>query len=300
MRLPEALPRGGTIGIVSPAGATDESRLEQGIRWLEARGFRVRVGAHASSRYRYLAGRDSERLEDLRRMFADDEIDAVFSARGGFGSGRLLPSLEPSFFARAVPFVGHSDLTFLLTYLVQDSRLVAFHGPTVSEFAERPEAAEALVELLSGEREARFRAPWVLREGKATGALVGGCLSIVASLCGTPWSLRTSGCLLFLEDVGEKPFRLERMLVQLRQAGMLAHVAGLVFGEMPRCFENAPDDLAELLSEVCPDGHYPVVAGLPSGHGTGTVTLPLGVRATLARDELRVVEPFLRLPGKRS
>jgi len=259
---------------------------------LEARGFRVRVGENLGARRDYLAGGDAERAADLEAAVRDPAVAAIFAARGGYGCGRLLPWLDLKAFRRArKAVVGHSDVTFLLGALVQRSGLVAFHGPMVAGFPERPEALDALLFLLEGSAPPSATAAAVIREGAGEGVLVGGCLSIVAAMVGTPYALRTEGCLLFLEDTNEPPFRIDRMLTQLKQAGCLDHLAGLVFGEMPRCFEGGGPTLGEIVEDVCGETGYPVVAGVPSGHGSGTVTLPLGCRARLEGAELRFLEP---------
>ena len=292
MHKPPCLRRGDTIGVVAPAGAIDDAALQRGVAFLEAAGFRVRLGAAVAERVRYLAGSDAARAEDLAVMVRDPSVAAVFAARGGYGSGRLLPRLDPRLF-RAHPkaVVGHSDLTFLLNDLVQRAELVSFHGPMVSWFAEKPEAVSDLLTRLAGGGADSAEAPLVLREGRADGPLIGGCLSIVTAMLGTRFAVETKGRLLFLEDVNEQPFRIDRMLTQLKQAGAFDGIAGILFGEMPGCFEDAGVTLADLVADICGDGDYPIVSGLPSGHGSGTLTLPLGLPARLSGSTLTFLEP---------
>jgi muramoyltetrapeptide carboxypeptidase len=294
MRKPARLQQGDLIGVVAPGSAVDEGRVGEGVRMLERAGFRVRLGASVFSRVGYLAGRDSERLADLHAMFADPEVRGVIAARGGYGCGRLLAQLDVDLIA-AHPkvFAGHSDLTFLLNHILQRAGLVTFHGPMVAGLSGHGEAAEGLLRTISGARKQwHARAQEVVQPGMAEGRLVGGCLSILVSMLGTPYQVETRGRLLFLEEVNEKPFRIDRMLTHLRQAGALDGVAGVIFGEMAGC-TAAPDELVTVLDvvrEAFSSAPYPVAFGLPSGHGLGSVTLPLGVRAQLAGERLTLLE----------
>src|SRR5262245_24661356 len=227
MRKPAALRDGDLIGVVAPGAAVDEAAVRAGAQVLERAGYRVRIGASVLKQSGYLAGSDAERLADLVDLFSDAEVRAIVGARGGYGSGRLLPQFDPAI-ARRYPkiFVGYSDLTFLLTQLVQHAGLVAFHGPMVAEFDQNPDGAAALLGVLSGDRAGwNLSARAIIQPGMAEGVVVGGCLSILVASLGTPYALETAGRLLFLEDVNEKPFRVDRMLTQLRQAGKLDHVA---------------------------------------------------------------------------
>jgi len=294
IRKPAPLRRGDGIGVVAPAGAVDEASLEAGVRVLENAGFRVRVGAAVRKKNGFLAGSDAERAADLHDMFCDPEVKAIIAARGGYGSGRLLALLDPTV-VREHPkiFVGHSDISFLLNDFVQRAGLVTFHGPLITGLQQRPEATEHLLTMLKGERVGwNVAAREVVQPGTAEGPLAGGCLSVVVAMLGTPYAVRTDGCLLFLEDVNEKPYRVDRMLTQLRQAGALDRVVGVIFGEMSGCvaaeFERV--SVYDVIAEAFADAPYPVAFGLPSGHGVGTLTLPLGVRARLAGERVTLLE----------
>jgi muramoyltetrapeptide carboxypeptidase len=227
-------------------------------------------------------------------MFSTPTVKAIIAARGGYGTGRLLPFIDPPVL-RGNPkiFVGHSDLTFLLNDLVQRAELVSFHGPMITDLDKRPEAAGHLLAMLTGDR-IRWHEPAqeVIQPGTAEGRLVGGCLSVIVATLGTPYALDTRGCLLFLEDVNEKPYRVDRMLTQLRQAGMLDGVAGVIFGEMSGCVaaENEQVSVRDVIAEAFATAPYPVAYGLPSGHGAGTLTLPFGIRARLAGERLTLLE----------
>lgn len=294
MRKPAPLRRGDVIAVLSPAAAVDEHSVRAGMQLLERAGFTVRLGATTLKKTGYLAGPDSERIADLHNMFQEPEVKAIIAARGGYGSGRLLPLIDPAV-ARAHPkiFVGHSDLTFLLNDFLQRAELVTFHGPMVAGLQQRPEAAESLLAMLSGDRVGWHQpAQAVVQPGTAEGLLVGGSLSVIVATLGTPYAIETRGRLLFLEDVNEKPYRIDRMLTQLRQAGMLDGVAGVIFGEMSGCIAAANERVSvrDVISEAFSAAPYPVAFGLPSGHGAGTLTLPLGIRARLAGERLTLLE----------
>jgi muramoyltetrapeptide carboxypeptidase len=297
MHKPAPLRRNDLVGVVAPGGAVDELSLRGGVQFLEAAGFRVRLGAAALAKTGYLAGTDADRVADLHEMFCDPEVRAIIAVRGGYGSGRLLPLLDPDII-RAHPkiFVGHSDLTFLLGDFVQRAELVTFHGPMVAGLQARPDAADALLAMLSGDRVRWHQAAEaVVQPGTAEGLLVGGCLSVIVAMLGTPYALETKGRLLFLEDVNEKPYRIDRMLTQLRQAGALDAVSGVIFGEMSGCTAGPHERVSvrDVIAEAFTDAPYPVAFGLPTGHGQGTLTLPLGIRGQLAGERLTLLEPPL-------
>jgi len=292
MRKPAPLAPGDTIAVIAPGAAVDPLALDAGVVHLENLGLRVVRGRHLLERRGYLAGSEAQRLADLVEAFRDPQIKGIFAARAGYGCGRLLPLLDPEIF-RTCPkvFVGHSDLTFLLSYLIDTAGLVTFHGPMVAGLSAR--AAKSVVAMVTGARE-----PWqqvaaeVVRPGTGEGLLVGGCLSIVTALLGTPWAVPTKGRILFLEDINEKPYRIDRMLTQLRQSGAFEGIAGVAFGEMVGC--TAGEGEAVGVRDVIRDAFYrapfPVAFGLPSGHGAGTTTLPIGVRARLAGERLTLLE----------
>jgi muramoyltetrapeptide carboxypeptidase len=294
MRKPPMLRRGDVIGVVAPAGAIEAAAVSAGVRALEQAGYEIRLGDSVFKRAGYLAGNDAERVADLAAMFSDPAVRAIVAARGGYGSGRLLPHFDVNL-ARQHPkvFVGYSDLTFLLTVLVQEAGLVAFHGPMVSGFAHHPDGAARLLRLLSGDRaDWNMTAGDIIEPGTAEGTIVGGCLSVLVATLGTPYEIQTAGRLLFLEDVNEKPYRIDRMLTQLRQARKLDGVVAVVFGEMPGCVAepNEAVTVRDVIAQAFAKAPYPVVMGLPSGHGRSAVTLPLGVRVRLAGERLTLLE----------
>jgi muramoyltetrapeptide carboxypeptidase len=293
---PHALKRGDVVGVLAPAAAVEREYLERGVSVLAAMGFRVRVSARALDRDGILAGTDRDRADELQAFFADPEVRAVFAARGGYGCGRLLPLLDFDAIARTPkPFIGFSDATFLLNVLVERARMVAFHGPMVAmDFARglSPRSFEHMRKLLAGELSGfEMRAREAVHPGTAEGELMGGCLSVVAAMLGTPWAPTFEGKILFLEDTGEKAYRVDRMLVQLRQAGALDRCAGIVMGAIRPV--NGDEREARLITRFVAEQtrqlRCPVLFGIEAGHGTENLTLPLGVRASIDSQARRLV-----------
>jgi muramoyltetrapeptide carboxypeptidase len=297
MLKPPLLRPGETVGVVAPAGATEAAAVTAGVEVLQNAGYRVRLGDSVFKRMGFLAGNDAERAADLMAMFADREVRAIVAARGGYGSGRILPFLDLDVVRRDPKiFVGYSDLTFLLSHFVQRAEMVTFHGPMVMGLARHPDVSAGLLGLLTGDRGRwNIAAREIIQPGTVEGVIVGGCLSVVVATLGTPYEVETSGRVLFLEDVNEKPYRIDRMLTQLRQAGKLDTVSGVVFGEMPGCTAgpNEATTVNDVIRQAFASARYPVVMGLPTGHTEGAVTLPLGVRVRLAGERLTLLEsPF--------
>ena len=301
---PQPLQQGDLIALVGPSGPAPRERLEAGIRYLEARGYRVQPGPHLFARHHYLAGTDAERAEDLRAALANPEVRAVFCARGGYGTGRILDRLDYAAVAADPKIVlGFSDTTGLHLALQAQAGLVCFTGGLVSmdlggerdPFTEEwwwraLTTAGPLGALPLGDE---FR---VLRPGRAAGPLRGGCLSLLCSLLGTAYVPDLRGAILLLEDVDEYPYRLDRMLNQLRLAGVLEGIGGLVLGQFKDCFKpeemSRSPDLEEMVMELTEGLDLPVVAGLPYGHFRTRLVLPLGVQAVLdtSLPELRLDE----------
>ena len=301
---PPALRPGDTVGVVASAAAVEREYLERGVGALAALGYRVKVSQRALARAGILAGSDRERADELGTFFADPEVTAIFGARGGYGCGRLLPLLDFAAIARTPKaFIGFSDATFILNALVARSRMVCFHGPMVAmDFAQglTQRSLDHLRGLLSGELDGfSLEAREVLRPGAASGELVGGCLSVVTAMLATPYVPDFTGRVLFLEDTGEKAYRIDRMLVQLKQTGVFDRVAGVVFGAIraPADSEAEQRLTIEFVHEQMRELRCPVLFGIEAGHGTENLTLPFGlsVRIDGARGRMVVAEPAVAL-----
>jgi muramoyltetrapeptide carboxypeptidase len=279
------LKKGGTIGVVAPAGCVDEEALRAGVQAIRERGFKVEVSQNIGARKGYLAGGAEERRLELERFFSRDDIDAIFCARGGFGSVQTLPLLQREFAPQTKIFVGYSDITILLNWLLQAYGLVTFHGPMVAmDFAMglSESSAERFWGILTGVRSA-----WscdlgeAIRPGQAVAPMMGGCLSLLVTTLGTPYEIDSRGKLLFLEEVGEKPYRVERMLTHLKMAGKLDGLAGVVLGDFVDCDGEGSRDVRQIVAEIFATAHYPVVMGLAAGHGQENLLLPFGVAMEL-------------------
>jgi muramoyltetrapeptide carboxypeptidase len=295
MQKAKALARGGTIGIIAPAGSVKEESLRKGSAELQRLGFQVYCPDSVLAEHYYFAGSHERRAAEVMRMFEDTSIDAIFCARGGYGCHHIIARLDADRIkANPKALVGYSDITLLLQFLENACQMICFHGPMVArEFAlgEPAYARENLLDCLTRATPGqRITSPGLetLRAGCARGDLTGGCLSLLTAALGTPYEIRPEGKILFLEDVNAKPYQVDRMLMHLKLSGKLENVQGIVFGEMLNCASSTDQTygLQQIILDVLGDFGFPILYGLPSGHtSTGALTLPLGVRGFLNADE---------------
>jgi muramoyltetrapeptide carboxypeptidase len=234
--------------------------------------------------YRYLAASDDDRCTDLVAAFSDPSVRAVWFARGGYGMARLLPRIDPALLRDNVKLcIGFSDATALLQQIAYRARIPAIHGPMVAHDLPRQEASGGLDHLLgiaAGRTDWRVPVPRAIRAGAVAAPLLGGCLTVLASLAGTPYAPRFAGAIALLEDTNERPLRrIDRMLTQLRQSGMLDGVRGFIFGTMPDC--GPTDELCATIGDCLGDLGVPIGFGAPIGHGDEHLAVPLGVRVDL-------------------
>ena len=300
---PPALRPGDTISIVGPASNIKRDDLDAGCTALRRAGYRPVYLDSILERDLYFAGTAQRRARELEEMFVRDDVRAVLSARGGYGANYLLKHLDlDKIKSHPKVFVGYSDLTTLLTYFADACGLVTFHGP----MAAKDWTHEDGVDLASWQAALSGAIPWDvalgagvsgLADGQAEGILYGGCLSILVATLGTPYEINSAGTILFLEDVAAKPFQIDRMLMQLKLAGKLGDVRGIIFGEMLDCVQTANQGykLEEVVMRIVGDLKVPVAFGVRSGHVTSrNITLPIGVRARLTVDggqvSLRILE----------
>ncbi len=298
-----AVPHDAVVAVVSAASTPQPARIERGMQTLRSLGYTPQPAEHMLARGPlYFAGPPEVRLRDLHHAFADDEVGAIFSTRGGYGSNYMLDGLDLDLIAEgAKPFLGSSDLTALQLWLLDQIQMPAFHGPMLSADFAREDGVHlaSLRAALAGDTYTVGAAEGMrtLHAGRARGTLYGGCLSILVAMLGTPYEPQTEGKLLFIEDVSAKPYQIDRMLWQLREAGKLDGVRGIVFGEMLDCVSaGAPADLLEeVILHVLDDFDGPIAMGLRCGHvSRQNVTLTLGVEAELRTSEeaqLHVLEP---------
>jgi len=294
MLKPAALKPGATLAVVSPASTPNPEKVQAGIDRLHGLGYRTVLYPHALDRGPlYYAGTAEQRAADLHAAFADETIDGIICTRGGWGSAELLPHLDAGRI-RANPkaLLGYSDHTSLHVWLAREAGLVSFYAPMVAADFARPNGFDAA----SWNHAFGGDANWslttsdglrVLRPGVAEGTLSGGCISIFVEALGTPYAMPPASAagprILFLEDIGTKPYQWDRMLLHLRYAGMLEHVTGIVFGDMRQCVAPEEDALLEgAILHALRDFGGPIAIGLRSGHvDTPNVTVPLGVRVRL-------------------
>ncbi len=284
------LKKGDRIGAVAPASPFDTDRFLSGVQVLNAMGFEVVWQEGLFGREGYLAGADENRLAMLHAFFIDPEIAAVWCARGGYGSMRLLTHLDLHLMgSRPKPFIGSSDITALLNFLWQQCGIPAFHGPMIAALGDADEKTiRFLASALTGSKPLSIQAenPETIVPGAATGPVAGGNLSTLSHLLGTPFFPDLSGAIVFLEDIGEKPYRIDRMLTQLLYSGRLDRVAGICLGTFSNCGDIAA--VNSTIRERLQSMTVPVVSGFPAGHGMPCLTLPLGVEATLDGDNGRL------------
>jgi muramoyltetrapeptide carboxypeptidase len=287
---PHTVSAGAPVGVVSPASTPQQERVDRGLTALRALGYAPQASENLMARGPlYFAGTPAMRLSDLHQAFADERQRAIFCTRGGYGANYLLEDLDLDLIAENIkPFIGYSDLTALHLWLLDQIQMPAFHGPMLSADFAREDGVHvpSLQAALSGK-------PYVvgtqegmrpLHAGRARGILYGGCLSILVAMLGTTYEPQTEGKLLFLEDVNVKPYQVDRMLWQLREAGKFEGVRGIVFGEMLHC--TSPGAPPELLDQVIlrafENFKGPIAIGLRSGHvSRSNVTLTFGVEAEL-------------------
>ena len=292
------------VGIVAPASNVRLTELESGCEGLRRAGYKPFYFDSILEQDLYFAGSVQRRARELQDMFVREDVRAIVCARGGYGSNYLLEALDwETIKANPKILVGYSDLTTLLTYLSDALGFVTFHGPMVAKDWAREEG----VDLLSWQAVLAGASTWEpdldagsgatgLVEGSGEGILYGGCLSILVASLGTPYEILTEGTILFLEDVAAKPYQIDRMLMQLKLAGKLNGVRGIVFGEMRDCVQitNQGYTLEEVVLRIVGDLGVPVAYGVRSGHVTAqNITLPIGVRAKLKVRDGRVSLKFL-------
>lgn len=288
--------------MIAPASPATEEKREAAQKALEGLGFRVKVGRSCFFKRGYLAGSDALRAQDLNSMFADPEVKGIFCLRGGYGGGRILERLDYELIRKNPKvFVGYSDITVLHIALNQKSNLVTFHGPMaasdmVGEF--HPFSREHLLRavlcpqpmntVLNPENQ-EIKS---LVGGKAQGPLTGGNLALIVSTLGTPYEIETEGKILFIEDVDEKPYRVDRMLTQLLLAGKLQQACGFIIGDWRNCEAANPEEsltLQEVFQDLLAPLGKPTLYNVKAGHSRPQLTLPLGVECLLDGDEGKLV-----------
>ena len=293
---PEKLKRGDVIGIISPSSpVSDKVKLDSGVSYFEKMGYRVKVGINAMKEWGYLAGTDEERVEDIHNMFLDNEVKLIICLRGGYGASRLLDKIDYRIVKNNPKiFCGYSDITVLQNAFFKKTGLITFAGPMagvdfyedISEFTEQnfwntvTSSKPIKLNCPKGKRLSSYRS------GIAEGKLIGGNLSMFVSLIGTEYLPGPEGKILFLEEVDEVPYRIDRMLNQLRLSGYLGKIKGVILGSFTDCIENDLQRKSLKLEEVMDDYfindfHAPVLYNLNHGHIKDNITMPIGLNVKI-------------------
>jgi muramoyltetrapeptide carboxypeptidase len=293
---PKKLKQGDLIGIISPASSPDDlSKINRGVEYLEKLGYRVEIGKNVGTKEGYLAGSDLQRLSDLHEMFNNKNIKAIFSIRGGYGSGRLLDKIDYRLIGNNPKiFVGYSDITALQMAFYAKTGLVTFGGPMVavdfhdeiSPFTEevfwRTITSDKKIGRIQNPRKEKF---YLLNKGRGQGRLLGGNLSVLTSLMGTDYFPKLKDSILLLEDINEAPYRIDRMLNQLKLAKVLKQVNGVILGHFVDCYEPDPAKqtftLNEVIMEYFQNSKLPVLYNVKHGHIKENITIPFGLKCSL-------------------
>ncbi len=275
-----------TVGVIAPSSPVSQSEILEGLKLLESFPLKIRPGSHLFNHLNYLAGPDHDRVSDLHQMFSDPEIKAIFCARGGYGSARLLNKIDFELIRKNPKIiVGFSDLTALLIAIYKKTGLVTIHGPTLSDLPKNknwPNLSELIT--TSHRPQVFLKQGRIINNGKARGILLGGNLSTICSLLDTLFLPSFEGVILFLEEKGESPYRLDRMLTQLLLSGRLDRLSALIIGQIMDCGEK--EIINSVLQERLGSLSIPVVTGLPVGHGNENISLPLGLPAVIDTERM--------------
>ena len=273
------------IGVAAPSARFDPQAFDKGVASLKSMGFDVYIPKGITGAYRYLAGTDRQRADVLNLLFADPAVKGIIAARGGFGAMRLLPFLDWETISKNPKlFMGFSDPTALICSLVNRTGICALHGPNLVSLGQADKKTlDSFTQTVTG-RFTRINLPsdQVLAGGQASGRLAGGNLATLAHMIGTAYQPDFTGSILFIEDVGEPAYKIDRMLTQMKMAGVLDGVKGVLAGS----FENCDDEIyiPQIIQEVFVEASVPICMGLEAGHGAVNLSLPMGVQVVLDAD----------------
>ncbi|MCJ7578631.1 MAG: LD-carboxypeptidase [candidate division Zixibacteria bacterium] len=304
---PSRLKKGETIGIVSPARWMKEHELYKAASVFEQMGFRLKIASQNFLKQNQFAGNDDERVKVIEEMFEDREVNAIICAKGGYGSLRIVDMLNYDLIARNPKiFIGYSDIDAILISIYEMTGLVTFHGPMLYSFIGEVDPFNITYLQHSICNPEPYKAEFsktsqvkVLRAGIAEGELFGGNLSILVNLIGTAHDFDTSGKILFIEDIDEYLYSLDRMLLHLRRASKLDKLAALIVGEMVNIKDNDipfGKDVNEIILDICRETDFPIITNFPCGHGKHQLTIPISIKARLECNERGVILSLLESP----
>jgi len=290
MLKPKPLQQGDRVGVIAPASPPDMRDLSKGVHFLEQLGFHVQFGKQIEEKYGYLAGSDEARLADFHEMLKNPHIKAIFFARGGYGTARFIDQVDFDLLRKHPKVIwGYSDITYLLHAIYKQSNLITFHGPMIAS-----DIVDQNIDKRSKQMFQQLFTPMsifytehiskltTLVPGVATGTVIGGNLTLLISTLGTPYEIDTTGKILFLEDVGEQPYQIDRMLNQLRLAGKLNQAAGIVVGSFTDTETKEPSlTLQQVFARYLGCLSCPVMTGFAIGHSHLHIAIPIGVEGRM-------------------
>jgi len=297
---PFSLRKGDTIGLVAPAGPWDEEEFARGVRILDQYGFKVKIAHDLGAKESYLAGSDRHRLALFHAIWRDPEVQAVLAVRGGYGSLRILSAIDYQLIRHHPKiFIGFSDITALHCAILQHTGLVTFHGPMITTLAkhDRQSLLSFFDTITSGAcRPIGTPSVEILKSGQAAGRLIGGNLTTAVHLLSTPFEVSWQDKIVFLEDVGEAPYRIDRMLTHLKMAGRFAGIRGLILGSFTNCGDQ--EMIWARVMELFSNENLPIWANFPIGHGKQNMIVPMGSEAVMdsSTGMLRFPAPCCRIP----
>lgn len=308
--LGKRLKEGDTIGLVAPAGIESMEKIERGIDKLRSLGFHVKTGRHIYDKWGYFAGTDRDRAEDVMEMFENNQVDMVLCVRGGYGAMRILPYLNFDRLKKHPKiFMGYSDITVLLNTIYERETLITFHGPMVSSNLEVSETLDSFLNtIMKGYKEYSLENPTITpmisnTDKSAEGRIAGGNLSLICSVLGTPYEVDMKDKLLFIEEVGETPYRIDRMLTQLQLSGGLKDCSGIILGQFTDCDGSEEDktkedkfSLTQVLEDRIMSLNKPVLIGFMCGHDNPKLVLPIGAKARLncRESKIEIMQPVVK------
>ena len=305
--LGKRLKTGDTIGLVAPAGIESVEEIEKGIEKLKSLGFNIKKGKHIYDKWGYFAGRDEDRAEDIMDMFEDDEVHMVLCVRGGYGAMRIVPYLDFHKIGKHPKiFMGYSDITVLLNTMYQKEGLITFHGPMASSNLDVDETLDSFLSTIMKGNEGYCieNPPYIPMvsntDQSVEGRIAGGNLSLICSVLGTPYEIDIKDKLLFIEEVGEAPYRIDRMLTQLQLTGKLKECSGIILGQFTDCHDGEEEKNTFTLSQVLEDRimnlNKPVLTNFMCGHDNPKLVLPIGAKARLncKKGQIEIIQSVVK------
>lgn len=304
MLKPNKLKIGDTIGLIAPSSDANRGNIDKSIEYLKELGFKIKVADNIYSKHHCFAGEDNDRAKGINDMFKDKEVNAIFCIRGGYGAHRILEKIDYEMIKENPKiFMGYSDITALHIAINNNSNLITFHGPmTVSDMKDGLDKFSLKYlesTLMNGADEMEIINPKdyqtkVLSKGKASGILTGGNLALISGTIGTPYEIETKDKILFIEDIGEYTFKVDRMLMQLKLAGKLDELKGIILGDFNNCKKEDEGDqsLIEVFENLLLPLNIPIISNIKSGHCTPNITLPMGVKVEINADnnKIKIIE----------